>query len=142
MAGEAEIETVRRILSEALDGGDFTVLDELASPDYVDHEAPPDTPRGAAGMRRVFEILRTGFPDGIHIIQDIFASEDKVVARVEWRGTHLGDFPSFGIGPTGKHMVEKQVHIFRMKNGKVIEHWACRDDLGMMRQLGVIAAHP
>jgi predicted ester cyclase len=28
--------------------------------------------------------------------------------------------------------------MFRFKDGKIAEHWAVRDDLGMMQQLGVL----
>jgi hypothetical protein len=32
------------------------------------------------------------------------------------------------------------MHWFRAANGKVAEHWAVRDDLGMLRQLGLTPA--
>ena len=39
---------------------------------------------------------------------------------------------------TGKRVAARQSHWFRVVNGKITEHWAVRDDLGMMWQLGVM----
>ena len=49
--------------------------------------------------------------------------------------THLGDF--FGIAPTGKKVILRGVHIMRIADGKVAEHWGSNDDLGLMQQLGM-----
>ena len=57
-------------------------------------------------------------------------------ARTTMRGTHTGDF--FGIPPTGRRVELPGVHIMRIANGRIAEHWGSNDDLGMMRQLGVI----
>jgi predicted ester cyclase len=52
--------------------------------------------------------------------------------------THTGDF--FGIPPTGKRVSIDGIHILRIADGRVAEHWGNNDDLGLMRQLGVIPA--
>lgn len=44
-----------------------------------------------------------------------------------------------GIPATGDHVTMETIHIFRFEDGKIAEHWAVRDDLGMMRQLGVVS---
>jgi predicted ester cyclase len=51
-------------------------------------------------------------------------------------GTHEGEF--WGILQTGKRFTVQQSHWFRVVDGKVAEHWAVRDDLVMLRQLGVL----
>lgn len=43
-----------------------------------------------------------------------------------------------GIAPTGKRVAAQQSHWFRVVNGTIVEHWAVRDDLGMLQQPGVI----
>ena len=53
-------------------------------------------------------------------------------------GTHQGTF--VGIEPTGRRFAQRQVHILRMQDGKAVEHWAVRDDLGFMQQLGAAPA--
>ena len=57
-------------------------------------------------------------------------------------GTHLGLFVHPGLGtfpPTGKRFVVKQMHLDRLHNGLLVEHWAVRDDLGMLQQLGLVS---
>lgn len=48
-------------------------------------------------------------------------------------GRHTGDF--MGLSATGRSFAYKQIHIIRMADGKGAEHWAVRDDAGLMRQL-------
>ena len=55
-------------------------------------------------------------------------------------GTHEGEL--MGIAPTGKRVAAQQTHWFRAVDGKLAEHWAVRDDLGMLRQLGVMPPQP
>ena len=58
------------------------------------------------------------------------------MSRGTWTGTHKGEF--MGIAATGKKVEVQEVHIARMVGGKMAEHWESVDQLGMMRQLGVI----
>jgi predicted ester cyclase len=69
-------------------------------------------------------------------IEDEICEGDKVVARVTMHGHHVGEF--LGRPPTGKEFAVKQIHIWRLEDGKVIEHWSVRDDLGQAFQLGLI----
>ncbi len=54
------------------------------------------------------------------------------------RGTHTGEF--MGKPATGKRFESEAIHLYRVENGKLSEHWAKRDDLGMARQLGLFEA--
>jgi predicted ester cyclase len=69
-------------------------------------------------------------------VEDEIAEGDKVAARVTMHGRHVGEF--LGKQPTGKEFATKQIHIWRFQDGKVIEHWSVRDDLGQALQLGLI----
>ena len=42
------------------------------------------------------------------------------------------------VPPTGKRFVARQSHWFRVEGGRLAEHWAIRDDLVAMLQLGVV----
>jgi predicted ester cyclase len=68
-------------------------------------------------------------------IEDEICEGDKVVARVTMHGRHVGEF--LGHAPTGKEFATKQIPIYRLQDGKVIEHWSVRDDLGQALQLGL-----
>jgi predicted ester cyclase len=83
-------------------------------------------------------MLRKAFPDIRYDVEELFAQDDKVAARTLLRGTHQGMF--MGIPPTGRPVVQEQIHILRFVDGKIVEHRAVRDDLGMLQQLGVIPA--
>ena len=124
--------------AELFNRGDLGLADELVSADFLNHDAPPDAPRGPSGLRHVVTLLRTAFPDIHYETEEMIAEGDKVVVRTTMSGTHRGPF--FGIAPTGRRVVQEQVHILRFKDGKAVEHRAVRDDLGMLRQLGVIPA--
>ncbi len=78
-------------------------------------------------MKAVVTMLRSAFPDDHHTIEDLVAEGDKVVVRLR-------------LPPTGKHITNTSIHIFRFADGQLVEAWANRDDLGLMQQLGAISA--
>ena len=75
------------------------------------------------------------FPNGRHIIEEVIAEEDKVVTRGIFRGTHRGEL--MGIPPTGKQVTFSVVHIDRLVDGKIVEHWGLGDTMTMMQQMGI-----
>jgi len=135
---EANKALVRRIYEEVLNQRNLAVADEVTTLDSLNHEGPDELRDGPEGVRNVVRMLSAAFPDYHMTIEDMIAEGDKVVVRSTLSGTHQGAF--FGIPPTGKTFTQGQIHILRIENGKVAEHWAMRDDLGMMQQLGAIPA--
>jgi len=101
----------------------------------VNHEAPPDNPQGPEGLKETVSWLRGLWGPMRADIEDEITEGQKVVARVTMHGRHLGEF--LGRPPTGKEFAAKQIHIWRMEDAKVIEHWSVRDDLGQALQLGL-----
>lgn len=95
--------------------------------------SPPLGREQAAGMLFGFY---AAFPDLNHTFEDQIAEGDKVVARVTFRGTHQGEFQ--GVPATGKGVAFGAIMIDRFEDGKVVEHWAQFDTMGLMQQLGVI----
>ena len=136
MSVEENKRSVERAFARLFNHGELALADELVSADYLNHEAPPDVPRGPVGFRQMVTLLRTAFPDIHYETEEIIGEGDKVVARTRMSGTQTGPF--FGIPPTGKRVEQEQIHIVRFKDGKAVESRAVRDDLGMMRQLGLI----
>ena len=109
---------------------------ELFHDDYVDHVAPPGTPPGFAGVKAIFRMFRTGFPDVKFTIDQMIGEGDYVATLVHGEGTHTGQFVAFP--PSGKHAVWRSVGFFRIEDGKIIEHWGIPDLLGLLIQIGVI----
>ncbi len=129
----------RRLYEEMFNKGDLAIVDDLVAPDCINHEVPPGmNNRGPESARQVVMMLRTAFPDLHFTIEELVAEGDTVAGRVTMSGTHLGPFQ--GIPATGRSFEQAHMHFVRLRDGKAIEHRAVRDDLGMMRQLGVIPA--
>jgi predicted ester cyclase len=68
-------------------------------------------------------------------VEDEIAEGDKVVQLVTMSGRHAG--PLMGREPTGRRFAVRHVYIWRIADGRIAEHWGSRDDLGMLRQLGL-----
>ena len=98
---------------------------------------------GPEVIERIFSRWLTAFPDFHYTIEEVIAVGEKVIQRQTATGTHLGELrlPFTGIvPPTGKHFQVQQIHIYTLANGKIVEHRAIRDDLGMLQQLGIVPA--
>jgi predicted ester cyclase len=93
-------------------------------------------------FQQIVEAWRTAFPDLHYTLDEQLAEGDQVFSHCSLSGTHLGLFshPSWGnLAPTGKTFTVKHMHLFRLDDGKIVEHWAVRDDLGMLQQLGLVS---
>lgn len=124
----------KSFVQEVMNKGDLSVVDELLSPDFVEHEPmPPGTPAGREGCKAFFAMFHKAFPDTKVTIDQLIAEGDKVVALETWTGTNKGPF--MGAPATGKTVSFQCVDIVLMKDGKAVEHWGAADRLGMMQQL-------
>jgi steroid delta-isomerase-like uncharacterized protein len=137
MSVESNKAIMRRYFDEAWNQGKLDVLDELVAPTYVNHSpGMPGLPPGPQGLKPVFTLFLSAFPDLRYTIEDQVAEGDRVVTRYTMRGTHRGDFA--GIAPTGRAVTVTGIQIERLENGQIMEHWRASDDLGLMQQLGRI----
>ena len=126
-----------RTYEEMFNKGNLAIADDLIAPDFLNHEVPPGrNNRGPESMRGVVTMLRAAFPDLYFTVEELVAEGDTIMGRVTMHGTHQGLFE--GMPPTGRSFQQDQMHLVRFRDGKAIEHLSVRDDLGMMRQLGVI----
>jgi hypothetical protein len=69
-------------------------------------------------------------------IEELVGEGDIVAGRLTVSGTHEGSLMSEP--PTGRSVRNSHMHFVRFRDGKAVEHWGVRDDLGMMRQLGLV----
>lgn len=91
---------VKRFIDGALNQRNFDGVQDLVAPDIVEYEALPEgVPTGIDGMRIMFNMTFSAFPDFRVTFQHVIAEEDKVVASMIWTGTHEGEF--MGIPATG-----------------------------------------
>jgi predicted ester cyclase len=129
---------VERIPLEVFNNGNFGLLDEILATDYVDHVLQPGLPPTREGLKQFATALKTAFPDFRYTIEDYFESGDRIVQRLTASGTMKGDF--LGMPATGKRATWTEIHIGRVANGRVAEHWGVIDQLGMLVQLGIVPA--
>src|SRR4028118_86583 len=127
---------VRRFVDEVQSGGNVALIDEICSPELVNHSAPPGIPADREGVKIVTAMFRGAFPDSYFTVEDMMAEGDKVTTRKTFHGTHEGEF--MGIPPSGRAVSMSLMDIVRITEGRVVEHWSMGDSLGMMQQLGVI----
>ncbi len=130
---------LQRAYEQIFNQGNLGQIENFFSTDLVDHEAPPPGMEGLDGievLRQFVQVSREAFPDLEFTVEDMIAEGDKVVARYTMRGTHQGEF--MGVAPTGNRLEVTGIDIVRFEGGKMTEHWANSDTLGMMQQLGVI----
>ena len=126
---------VLRYVEEVWNGHDLEAIDNVVSTDYVNHAAGTDEYRHG-GARQIWEWILTVFPDHHFQVEDAASDGQTVAIRGTMTGTHEGEL--MGVSPTGKRVGAQQSHWFRVEDGKLVEHWAVRDDLVMMQQLGVL----
>lgn len=140
---EANKELVRRHFEEIWNRKNLAVADELMAEEYVEHavapfgQGEPGRVHGPAAMRQTAEWLLAQFPDLHMTIEAIVAEGDTVAVRILSEGTNLGPLNDV-VPPTGKRFAARQSHWFRVEDGKLAEHWAIREDLPAMLQLGVV----
>ncbi|MDQ3912231.1 MAG: ester cyclase [Actinomycetota bacterium] len=127
---------VRRFVDEVQSRGNIDLIDELCSPEFINHSSPPGMPADCEGVKLVTSMFRQAFPDSYFTVEDMISEGDKVVTRKTFHGTHEGEF--MGIPPTGRPVSIGLIDIVRIADGRVVEHWSIGDNLGMMQQLGVI----
>ena len=135
MSTEANKALWRRFYEEVWDKGNTEFAYEVFADDYVRHDlrATAAIP-GPAGQKKIADDFRAAFPDLRMRVDFLFGEGEWVVARWTATGTHTG--PWGGVEPTGRPIVFSAVNVVRFDDGKVVEIWNHRDDLGLMEQLG------
>jgi steroid delta-isomerase-like uncharacterized protein len=132
---EANKAVIRRVIEEAWNKGDVSLLDELFIPDYTGH-FPPETMHGPTGYKASVIKWRTAMPDFHYTIEDMIADGDKVAVHGTVRGTHKGE--GLGIAPTGRQWTSSATSLIHLAGGKAVEEWINFDALGLLQQLGVV----
>ncbi|AFZ29324.1 protein of unknown function DUF1486 [Gloeocapsa sp. PCC 7428] len=121
---------------EAFDRGDIETGKALIASDITGCVMGSYTLKGADAFFEYALKMRDAFPDGRHTFEDAIAEDDKVVTRGMFSGTHLAEI--MGVPPTGKQVTFSVVHIDRVVNGQVVEHWGQADVMALMQQLGIV----
>jgi predicted ester cyclase len=117
---------VLRFNKEVLENGSIDAINEIISPDFINHTAPPGTPVGPQGIIDFTINMMHKALTGISVqIHDQVIENDKVVTRKTIYGTQVGSF--MGVAPSGEQVAINIIDIITLKNGQYTEHWSIRD---------------
>ena len=134
MSIEQDKKLADRFPLEVVNQRKLNVLDEITAPNAVEHAVPPGMPPTVEGTKIFFGMMFAAFPDLKYTVEDTIGECDRVAQRVTAHGTMKGDF--LGMPATGKSATWSEIHIIRLKDGKVVEHWGLVDQASMMTQTG------
>ncbi len=112
-------EVVQRFLDEGMTGGEWNmdVIDECFSERYWSHTWQGDLGRTGARQGRFFGAL-----EFLERLASVIVTEgDLVVHRSRSRVRHTGEL--FGLAPTGREVEVDHVEMWRVEDGKIVEHW-------------------
>ncbi len=130
-------EIVRRY-RQAHTTNNLDALDEIIAADLIPHNLLPDLPSGLEGAKMAHQTVLASFPDYMTATEgELIAENDKVVERWTCTATFTGA-PYQGTPANGRSFSVTGISIYRLVDGKIVEHWAEADFLGASQQLGAI----
>jgi steroid delta-isomerase-like uncharacterized protein len=135
---DRNVERCIRAQTELFGAGRVELADELVTRDCVDHSAPRDVPAGPDGIRAVVSWMHGTFGELHYEVEDAFGSGDRVALRCTVTGVLNGALA--GHPPNGRRFETAQIHVFRLEGNRIAEHWGVRDDVTMLRQLGLLGS--
>jgi predicted ester cyclase len=114
--------------------GDESALDDLVADDMVNHAAGP---QGREGLRRILENIDNDLGPVTVEQHHLVGEGDLVAQHLTLHGTHRAStMPLLADVPVSNRPVAWTfIHLWRVADGKVVEHWACRGDMGLRDQV-------
>lgn len=135
MSNDANKALVRRFIEEVFVASSADAVDELVADDFTPHSWPGVGP-GREPLKQAQQRISQGLADARMTIEEMIAEGDLVAVRLTSHGRHTGDF--MGMPASDKEYTIGEIHIFRVRDGRIVEHWREADILGMLQQLGAM----
>lgn len=133
-------ELVRKLYSEAWERGNLDFIYELYAEGVEIHmQGVPEDPFGPAPMVQLVSMARTAAPGLRVTIDDLISEYDKVVALITIHGGFQGQVS--GAKPRENVSVWRRIDVYRFHNGLVVEQWSDRNDITLLRDIGVGVPH-
>jgi predicted ester cyclase len=131
-----ELAKLGHLFAEIMTSHDVSRLDEIKAPDYVNHNAFAEP--GLEGSKKVLGAIIAGVPDLKVTAEDVIVSADgsRVVGRYRYEGTHTGNL--LGYPATGNAFTMRSIDIWRVENGRFVEHWDELNTLDVFIQMGAV----
>jgi steroid delta-isomerase-like uncharacterized protein len=121
---------VRRFITEIFEQGDLESVDDLCADDFIGHTWGN---ADKAGLKQAMARVASGLADAYFQIDDMIAEDDRVAVRVTASARQVGEF--MGMPGSGRSYEIGEIHIFRVRDGKVDEHWHEYNPAALMKQL-------
>ena len=128
---------VRDFIAALFTTGDPNAVDDHLAEDFVNNDPPFGASADREGMRAAGAMFRSGFPDWHSDLDMLIAEGDLVVERFTASGRHSGS-DIMGVAPSCETVTLPGINIFRLRDGRIVERWGRLDDLGLLRQLGLV----
>lgn len=130
----------KAIVQEFYDQWNSGVIDfeRLVDAGVTNHQPGRDPETGLDSFRQAVEGVMRAVPDSRWTTLNLVAEGDFVVCQNHWSGTYGGEFFRGVQTPTGERFSVDHIHVYRLADGLIAEHWVVRDDLAMMLQIGAI----
>jgi lactoylglutathione lyase len=114
--------------------GDDTALDDLVAEGMVNHAAGP---QGREGLKAILRTLEHDLGPVTVEPHHLIGEGDLVAQHVTLHGTHRASTMPLltGTAVAGRPAAWTFIHVWRVADGRIVEHWACRDDMGLLEQL-------
>jgi predicted ester cyclase len=113
-------------------------FDRLVHPEITNHQPEREPEVGRDAFRKAIEGVMKAVPDSNWTTLRLLAAADLVLCHNRWSGTWNGIVFRGVPTPSGKRFSVDHMHVYRVENRQLVEHWVVRDDLGMMVQIGAL----
>lgn len=134
------IEQNKKIVTAFIDAlftqGDLDSVDAYLAEDFVNHDPPFGASADREGMRAAGAMFRAALPDWHSDLELLVGEGDLVVEKFTASGTQRGEL--MGVTGNGRRVQLKGINVFRVRDGRIVERWGRLDDLGVLRQLGLV----
>lgn len=124
--------TIIRFFRDVIGAGNIELLDELAADDYDDHVALPGQRPGRTGLKWRVGVIRAAFSPR-QFLHDVLVDGDLVAVRWTLVGSYTGGF--LGLAATHRQVTFDGAEMYRMRGGRMSEHWNVVDLLAFYRQV-------
>ena len=135
MGTEENKKVVRDFYDKVFRQHDLNAVERFMHGDYIQHN--PDADQGSRGFIEFHSGFFAAIPDHCATIIQLVAEGDLVYVYNRITGTHTG--PGFlDHPPTGNKIEYDVVDMFRLRDGKLCEHWDVADTRALFSQVGAI----
>ncbi|THA57993.1 ester cyclase [Streptomyces sp. A1136] len=131
---------VRAFIDALFTKGDLGAVDDYLAVDFVDHDPPLGGPPDREAMRSAGALFRRACPDWHSEPHLVIAEGDLVVEHFTAGGTQRGELFGAPAPAQGRTVTLRGINIFRIREERIVERWGRLDELGVLRQLGIVPA--